>query len=237
MVDPLFGYRITRRKALAVGSTAIMVPVAGCDDGPTTAGKDNDQEQNEYGAFGDALAAVYRPWEKTAREVTAEMVDAVVRQLDDLAKAAFRGGSIGALKAIIEATQTAFRQLRKAQRAWNVEQFRSDAKAAAAGSDVESDYPEGHGYSNAKPFYPLFTALEEGYNDLARKRTESRRKQLRNAAESVEVVFAVGYRSYIKQHIPDPTSPSSAQNITGKETLSYSLLFLDRAAQWTVDNI
>lgn len=239
MVQTSTEYPISRRKALALGGTLVLTPVAGCEEQASEISGDGGEQsaENGYATFSKALAEAGAPWRRTPEELTAEMMNAIVSQLTDLGKAAIRGKTIGALKAIIDATKMAFEQLHKAQRQWNIQQYRVDATASAVGSEVESYYPAEYSFDSNQPFYPLFDALRDGYAVVADKDTEENREVLRSRADSVNTVFTAYYHNYINQNIPDPDNPSPVSEITGDETLSFSLRFLHQSAKWTRNNI
>lgn len=220
-----------------IGGGLALTSIAGCQERPASAESEDEVAENGYLIFRDALAVVSDPWRLTAEEVTEDMIDAIVGELDGLAKAAIKGKSTSALKAIINATITSFEQLYQGQRIFEVEMMRAEAKEAIAGNpDLKSSYPDGNSYDSSKPYYPLFIALASAYNDVGEDESEANLEALRETAKTVEYVFVNGYISRVNQHIP-AGGPSAADVITGDEPLAYSLKFLYESAQWTRENI
>lgn len=225
-----------RRQFLRTVGVCGMASLAGCrgTDGNANTDDDGDEDgsTNGYRVYANTLAAVARPFEQSATEVTREMVESVATQSAKLAKTAVGGSSTAAIKDILETVRLSYEQLRKGERAFALEMVRAQAKEAAASFDVEvyynndvSDRPVGIGrsWNPSRPYYPLFAVLEADFRRLAETNSKANRRRIRKHADAVESVFEVGL--YIPL-VEDVTSYS------GAKPLLQSLIFLRDTAKW-----
>lgn len=223
--------RLTRRDLVVAGSGIATCLLAGCQDQSTDqvgASNDTTPSENRFRSFAIATNAVAEPWRKSAAEVTQEMVDSIVGELDDLLRVSIKGTFTSTFKQIIESTQTAFKQLLNGKRAFAMSMVRAKATEAVTGNfELPSYYPEGYSYSSSKPFEPLFDAMNEAFASVANEDSEETRGQLVATAEDVHTVFVTDYQDQLGQ----------VRNQPGAKPLVNSLFFLHESAKWVRDNL
>lgn len=237
----------TRRRILHVVGVGGVTGIAGCtglgdSDNPQPADGDDDDgnvaSHSGFKEFAEALTAVGSPWAQSATEITEEMVEAIEQETADLLQTAVAGSSTSALTDIIEATQTAFRQLWEGQKAFEMELLRSEMKAAVANnSDIKQAYSNnwdddfsgiGKSYRSMQPYVPLYQALVEDLQRLANQDTIRNRRIIRNHANSIEYIFTT---SRLLDRLKDHSGK------TGAKPLINALKFLTQSVGWIQSNI
>lgn len=231
-----------RRSLLRAAGTGAVVAVAGCSL-PTFGSQDDngadgsaDSDESGYAVYAETLAAVSRPFHRSATGVTEQIITDVTTQTAELAETAVGGSSTAALEGILSSVQTAFEALRDAQQAFALEQVRGQVKAAA-GEDVKvryengaDDRPFGIGrrWDRDRPCAPLFSVLEADFRALADADTAANRERIRRHAEAVDAIFTLGqYMNHVER----------VSGYRGAEPLLKSLEFLLETTDWIRSNI
>lgn len=236
--------RPTRRRFLsAIGASGItgVVGCVGIEVNDGLQGTDTatvSDESDGFAQFARAVNAVGRPWQLSAEAVTEEMVTRVAEETGGLLRTSVSGNSMSALKAITEATVTAFRELWNGQQTFQMELLRSEAKAAIAGTaDLKKAFSHdwndefsgiGRSYDGQQPISPLFRVLVDDLLRLSVQDTRRNRRVLLTHVESIEYILVGG-------KLLDRFEDHSTK--TGAKSLVRSIEFLKQSAEWIQLNI
>jgi hypothetical protein len=161
---------------------------------------DNDDgtsltESEAYSLLGDSVGVVATPWSKTTIERAQQIHENIVDRLKKLLrqwtseKAAFRG--------IVQATYDSFHQLEIGKNSIKIELIRGKLKqkmAAGFDDEIKSRLQDaGVNYDSKRPFYPLFSAIEQGANSVGENPSKENKQLLTTKAKHVSFLLSQHY--------------------------------------------